>query len=120
MMFAKKTHDVLTLLAFTIFADKRIFASEVQAFMTAAQSLPHFQNSDVKMSEARLLAWFEENRLPLRKRHNDGEFGPWFTALLARLRTIEYKNEILLSLWTIVNNKKQKYEWFLKQFSHFC
>ena len=97
-MFSKTTHDVLTLLAVTVFADKHVYSSEIKEFINVAKTLPHCQNPDDKLSEARLLAWFEQNRLELKSLHASQAFEDWLLSLLERLSGLKDKTSLLQAM----------------------
>jgi len=94
-MFSEEFNDVLCLLAITIFADKRVFAQEIEAFLKGSQSLESIYKMDEKVSEARLLMWFESNNSDIRQKILTPDFEPWFNRLLNRLNRIEDKQPIL-------------------------
>ena len=50
-------NSVLNLIAATIFADKRVYASEVEVFIKQTSQLDLIKRLEPKISEAKLLAW---------------------------------------------------------------
>lgn len=85
-MFPKTIDDILTLLAITVVADKRVFAKEVDIFINSARNLDVLETSEADLSPAKLLLWFENNREGLRARMNQSpSFENWFNAILDNL-----------------------------------
>ena len=87
--------DLLSLLAATILADKRIFSEEIRAFGQAANQLAWIKQNHPGMSEARLLEWYEFNKDALDQKIHSPYFKTWFYDCLDRLAGIEDKNSIL-------------------------
>ena len=94
-MLSTKLHDVLSLFAVTIFADKRVFAKEIETFMRAAKRMNVIQNDDEHLSEAKLLYWFDVHKDSIRQVVKSSEFEPWLYSLLERLKPVKNKNVIL-------------------------
>ncbi len=61
-MVSEELGDVLTLLAVTIVADKKVVSEEVQAFLTCAQRLQLAMDLKPVLTHARLMAWIELNQ----------------------------------------------------------
>ena len=88
-------NNILSLIAATIFADKRVYASEVETFMSASGKLAALQNANPKLSEARLLAWYELNKEDIRQKITTPYFKDWFYHILEQLSDVEDKQSIL-------------------------
>ena len=88
-------NDILSLIAATIFADKRIYASEVETFLSASSKLKVLQDSKPALSEARLLAWYELNKDDIRQKITTPYFKDWFYHLLEQLSDVDDKQSIL-------------------------
>lgn len=86
--------DILTVLAATVLADKRIFAEEIEAFVESSKSICRELEMDPPLSEAKLLSWFEINRDKIKQKLRHNNFESWFEALLKRLN----ENSILSDL----------------------
>ena len=96
-MFNKNVNGVLTLIALSIVADKRILASEITAFIKNAQLIDKKLKNDSPITEAKLLAWFENNRVTLRDKVSLGPVGfeRWFKSVLADISDFEDKSFIM-------------------------
>ena len=80
--------DILTLLSIAIFADKRVFLSEIQIFTRSVSSLKLSHLDFSTVTEARALNWFELNRDNLEQKFSlpTGQFEAWLCPILARIR----------------------------------
>ena len=87
--------DILNLIAATIFVDKRIYASEIETFVKATAKLKALQEAKPKLSEAKLLAWYEANKDDIRKKTTTPYFKDWFYDLLKNLSDVQDKHSIL-------------------------
>lgn len=92
---SSKQNDILSLVAATIFADKRVYASEVETFVKAAGKLNALQDTKLKLSEARLLVWYETNKDDIRQKITTPYFKDWFYEILERLSDVQDKHSIL-------------------------
>ena len=88
-------NDILSLIAASIFADKRVYASEIEAFVKASRKLKPLRAAQPKLSEAGLLQWYEANKDEIRQKVITPYFKDWFYDLLSRLNHIEDKQSIL-------------------------
>ena len=93
--------DVLTVLALMVHADKRVFAEEIDAFMSAAQLICASAFNGMKPSEAVLLFWFELRRDDIKRKLRDPSFDTWFNALLARVSKLPRLDLIIDGLQSI-------------------
>ncbi len=87
-MFNRQVEALLTICALSIFADKRVFASEITAFVQSAAKINTKVESDIVVTEAKLLMWFELNRVHL---HDKVSLKPvgfkhWFETVLSDLK----------------------------------
>jgi len=98
-MISDELHDLLSLLAATIFADKRVFAQEVETFLKTAKDLGNLRKTDEVISEAKLLSWFDSNVDIIRSRLQTPDFETWFYDCLDRLDGLEDK-QALISIMT--------------------
>ena len=94
-MLSREHHNILSLIAATIFADKRVFAAEIEMFAKAAAKLKHLQQASPKLSEARLLIWYEENKDDIRANVAAPYFKDWFYDILEQLKSVQDKEAIL-------------------------
>lgn len=86
---------LLSLIAATIFVDKRIYASEIETFVKATAKLRPLQEAKPKLSEAKLLAWYEANKDDIRQKTTTPYFKDWFYDLLKNLSDVQDKHSIL-------------------------
>ena len=93
--------DILSLFAATVFADKRVFATEIDVFIKTTSKLKIVTHLAPKISEAKLLAWYEMNKDEIRKKLEMPYFKDWFYDLLERLKDIPDKSEILETMHAI-------------------
>jgi len=84
-MISDELHNLLSLLAATIFADKRVFATEVETFLNTADNIKQISHRDESISEAKLLSWFESNADSLRSKLQTSHFESWFYECLNKL-----------------------------------
>ena len=96
-MFNRQVNAVLTLIALSIVADKRVLSSEITVFIKSAKLINKKIESDLPITEAKLLAWFENNRIILRDKVNLGPVGfeRWFETVLADISDFEDKQFIM-------------------------
>lgn len=83
-MFNLQVNAVLTLIALSIFADKRVLSTEVSAFIKSARDIDANVESQLPLTEAKLLMWFEINRMRLSDKVKLGPIGfqRWFQTVL--------------------------------------
>lgn len=94
-MFTEQEDDLLTLLAVTIFADKRVFAREIEAFLHSSKTLNLGAGRSKKVNQDTLLLWFEANRQELKAIHTRDDFADWFADLTRRLAAYPDKEKLL-------------------------
>lgn len=87
--------DILSLIAATILADKRVYASEIDAFIKTTSKLDVVVRLEPKISEARLLSWYEQNKDDIRQKITAPYFKDWFYKLLDQLAHLSEKKPIL-------------------------
>lgn len=98
-----KTTHILSLIAATIFADKRVYATEIDAFLTSTVNLKVLQRLEPKLSEARLLNWYEMNKGDIREKLTTPYFKDWFYEMLDLLSDVPDKTSILNSMRNVSN-----------------
>lgn len=81
-----RSHDVLTLLALAIFADKKVYAREIEAFVDIAVNTFAKDSSVRNLNEADVLLWYENNRADLKVYLAQADFRARISALFARLK----------------------------------
>ena len=96
-MFNREIDAVLKVLALSIFADKRVLSEEISAFVESADLIHQKLNSDIVISESKLLLWFELNRSDLQSKMSlrPAPFQAWFEELISDLPVISDKRFIL-------------------------
>lgn len=97
-MTDETTHDILTLFALVIFADKRVFAREVEAFVDICVNTLSRNKHLHDMDEAEVLLWYENNRAKMKQYIDAPDFEDRFTALLDRLHPTPGKSEVLAAM----------------------
>lgn len=100
-MFTETEDDILTLLGITIFADKRVFAREIESFIESASELDLGTGRSERVNNDTLLLWFEANRQELKTLHTRTDFEPWITALIDRLAGYPHKERLLSIIYDI-------------------
>lgn len=88
-------HNILSLFTATIIADKHIYASEINAFLKSKGTLKIARQIDPKISEAKLLAWYEMNKDDIRQKLMTPYFKDWLYATLENLTHVSDKDRIL-------------------------
>ena len=88
-------HRILSLIAAAIFADKRVYATEIDAFLKSAQNLKALRRLVPNLSEAKLLSWYELNKEDIRGKLSTPYFKDWFYELLNALSNLPDKSSIL-------------------------
>ena len=94
-MISDELHDLLSLLAATIFADKRVFATEIETFLKMAEMIRKIRKTDEALSEAKLLSWFDANVDSIRNKLQTPDFEPWFYGCLDRLSGLSDKQAVI-------------------------
>jgi len=105
-MFNREIDAVLKVIALSIFADKRVLSSEITAFVESAELIQENVNSDVVITEAKLLLWFELNRADLMEKISlkVTEFEKWFVSLLEDLPVLPNKRFMTEAVERISNS----------------
>ncbi|MEP1231007.1 MAG: hypothetical protein ABJG88_10060 [Litorimonas sp.] len=87
-MFDENTHDLLSLFAVMVAADKCVYAVEIQMFSKV--TIEFFEKTNVHSapSEARLFMWFDMNREAIKSHLTQDGFENWFVNLLAKVSKI--------------------------------
>jgi uncharacterized tellurite resistance protein B-like protein len=94
-------NDILSLLAATIFADKRVYSSEIRAFIETASGLSSVKELDPKVSEAKLLVWYEMHKESVSQNLEPSNFQEWFQNVANRLRGVPDKKSLLEAMQII-------------------
>jgi uncharacterized tellurite resistance protein B-like protein len=88
-------NSILNLIAATILADKRVYASEVEAFITETSKLALVKQLEPNISEAKLLAWYEMNKDAVEANLKGPYFKNWLYSLLDQISKLNGKDQIL-------------------------
>ena len=102
-MIDTELEDILTVLAIGVYADKRIFASEIQAFTRSVSGVELSKRENSKVSGAQALMWFEMHKDEIRAKF-DGprpEFDAWIVPILERVSEHGNIDELIRLLDTI-------------------
>lgn len=94
-MCTEELNDLLSLLAVTIIADKRVLSEEIDRFISASNGLYIARVIEPRLTEAKLLAWYEAHKDDLKQRLNGPDFEKWLYGCLNRLNHIRDKQAIL-------------------------
>ena len=94
-MFCNDLNNILSLIVATIFADKRIYDSEIDTFVKSTASLKIAKKLEPKLSRTRLLVWYDANQNDIRKKLETPYFKDWFYDLLDKLSEVQGKRAIL-------------------------
>lgn len=83
-MFSREVDAVLSVIALSIFADKRVLSTEITAFVKSADIIEAHVRSDIPVTEAKLLMWFEINREHIQSKMQLGSVGfkQWFDSVV--------------------------------------
>lgn len=98
------TQALLSLLGFTILADKRLFIEEVETFMIEAQRLDRVLGLDMGFTQQDLMQWFEESRGALQEALTHKSFAVILKRVLADIPDVPDRNEILISMIQIARS----------------
>ena len=95
-MFNREIEALLRIIALSIFADKRVLSDEITTFVESADLIQSHVNSDIVISETKLLLWFELNRDELQDKMTLGPVGfkRWFEDTIAELPVLSDKRFI--------------------------
>lgn len=96
-MFNREIEALLSLTAFSIFADKRVFANEIDSFVKSAHQIQAVDRSPITLTESKLLYWFEMNREQLQDKMKLGPAGlkRWLVMVMDDLAAFPDKSLIL-------------------------
>ena len=108
-MFNRQIEAVLKVIALSIFADKRVLSEEITTFVESATLLESKLNSAIKITETKLLMWFEINRAELQDKMSlrSVEFKQWFETLLSDFPVMSDKNFITDIIANIANSDQE-------------
>lgn len=95
-MFNPQINAVLTLIALSIFADKRVLSTEITAFVKSADIIQKNVKSPIPITETKLLMWFELNRGDIQEkmRLSSPRFKQWFDQVVSELPILRDKSFI--------------------------
>ena len=107
-MISDDLHDVLNLLASMIFADKRVFAKEIETFLKMAETIRQLSPRHEDISEAKLLSWFDSNADIIREKLKMPGFESWFYGCLDRLDGL-YNKQALIDIMTQIARSDEEF-----------
>lgn len=108
IMISDDLHDLLNLLAAMIFADKRVFAREIETFLKMAETIRQLSPRDEAISEAKLLSWFDSNADFIREKLKTPGFESWFYECLDRLDNL-YNKQALIDIMTQIARSDEEF-----------
>lgn len=94
-MFSNDLNNVLSLIVASIFADKHVYDSEIDAFVKATLKLKVATRLEPKLSRTRLLVWYDTHKSEIRQKLETPYFKDWFYTLLDQLSSLPDKGDIL-------------------------
>lgn len=97
-VYSDRQHKILSLIAATIFADKHIYAAEIQMFIKVALDLNALEQMKPALSEAKILAWYELNKDDIRQKITTPYFKDWYYDILNTLSEVKDKQAILTAM----------------------
>ena len=103
-MLSEEINDLLSLLALMIFADKQVLDGEVSAFVRLADKLQVARDIEPRLSEAKLTAWYGNNKNELENVLESQDFADWLYSRLDRLNPLQDKLSILSVLCDIASS----------------
>ena len=87
-----------------IFADKRVRDDEIKSFVRQADRLQVARDIEPRLTEAKLVNWYERNKAELQAILESSNFDKWFFEKLDRLKSIPNKMSILGVLCDIASS----------------
>lgn len=90
--------NMLGLITMAILADDQIHEIEIDVFTTVAQHLPKLTRSARPMSEVRLRAWYENNKIRLFKVKNGPDFNQWLSKSIEQITNLEDQLAVVLAM----------------------
>ena len=94
-MYQNDIENTLSLLAATIFADKRVYSQEISTFVNGAAKLDIVRKAHPNLSEAKILIWYEANKDRIKGKMMTPYFKDWFYSLLDNLSGVKDKGSLL-------------------------
>lgn len=96
--FTQQLDHLLGLLVATIFADNKVFASEIDCFVKTAMNLPIIYVLDPQISEKALLEWYETHKDDIHKQMSGPYLKDWIFQTFEGLSDIPNKQPILRAM----------------------
>ena len=103
------TQSVLELLAVTMFADKKVLASEIQAFVANVQWLQNDYVLKTSLSEGEIIKWYEANKDAMRALIQPGNFEAWMDIKVEELKDFPDKHLLLRAMDEIAHADGEKH-----------
>ena len=92
---ANQIDDILTLLALTILADKKVVNQEVDSFLQIAPQITNGLGAKKPMSQPNLLAWLYTHQARIKKMFSSPNFDQILIGLFTRTQSIPNKQAVL-------------------------
>lgn len=92
---ANEIDDILTLLALTILADKKVVEQEIDTFLRIAPEITKGLGLKKPMSQSKLMAWLYTNQAQIKPMLASPEFAKILIGLFTRTQNIPNKQAIL-------------------------
>lgn len=87
--------SILELLAMTIFADKKIYADEIQAFTHSVIKLQNEGMLSTNMTEVKIILWYETHKDALMEYLTTSKFEIWLSGKIFDLDRVPDKFKVL-------------------------
>lgn len=85
--------NILSLICATIFADKRVLAREIEAFIVLIKDIEYIKSLDPKVSDKKILRWYEDHKSDLRGIVTGPYFKTWFYDCVDKLEHLSVKTK---------------------------
>ena len=106
-MLSKDIDNLLSLLALMIFADKRVHKDEEKAFVLLTDKLQAAREIEPRLSEAKILMWYEMNKARLKAVMDAPNFETWLYERLDALKPMPNKLPVLSVLCDIASADRE-------------
>jgi len=104
-----ESQSALELMAMAMFADKRVLASEIQAFVVSVKSLQDQLVLKTRLSEAEIIVWYETHKSVLSDVIVKHQFESWMEQQIAALMNFPDKHLLLRAMDDIARSDGEKH-----------
>ena len=96
--------DLLSVLAATIIADKRVYSEEIKAFTQTASGLDWVRDNHPDFNQATALEWYETHKDRVYSSIHSKDFETWLHECLGRLSRVVYMDSIIEAINVIAKS----------------